>query len=299
MDLIRTSPFKYVKGLKVILDNHNKNCSSLALRKAFGKGIFTETDMVIIETIFTFEVINKNSLEYFINNKKDVSDSVKKKDYTRNLHNLVEHGVLLRYNFVSEGWKSPFVYSLSAGAKMYFGHIFGRGYKKLHRDLLFNVSASPEASLRMVSFNQFLIRILCCERIKVQSLETQKFIKYKNFKLPLDCTLTIKNRCDELDNFIIVCFRDIPDITKISINYFEAIKHHFDNCSIIVLVESLKVAQNIEKLRKKNEHLSKMSVLYLPDVVAISVPPLSCLYNVSTSSDSSLFSEYNYLEFCL
>ena len=74
--------------------------------------------------------------------------------------------------------------------------------------------------------------------------------------------------------------------------HMEALVHHRKEPVVVVLVESMAVAQNLEKFRITRERLKGLTVLYLPDVVAVSTSPLTCLYSLAVFKDYTLFKEY-------
>lgn len=297
LEKIRTSPFRYIPGMKMVLNNKNTRCSSLALKKDFAKGYLNDEDMVIIETIYTFDILNKNALTFFIMNNRDIADNVKKTDYTKNLRKLVDRGVLLSFSFCADNYESPHVYTLSNGARQYFGGVFGRSFKLKHRDSLFETSIDTVAALRAVAFNQFYLRLyLAQEEVGFERLLADFSLKYKGSKLFLDGLMNITNMEGIKKEFAFLCIRNGNNMMEVFNAHMEALVHHRKEPVVVVLVESMAVAQNLEKFRITRERLKGLTVLYLPDVVAVSTSPLTCLYSLAVSKDYTLFKEYGLKE---
>ena len=293
--IIKASPFCFMPGMKVMLENKRKSCNPAVIKEAFFKKHFKDIDVYIAKTVMQFEVINKNALTFYINNSKDVPAELKKSDYTRNVHNLVERGVLLRY-YVSDGIKnSPYVYTLSKGAYGYFARMFGRSIFSRVREYGVD-GAFPCKLLKAAASNQFFARLLVSDSYKIIKFVAGSSLRHKGHRLTLDGELRIKVG-DNLLDFAIVCFRNNDTVINDYTLTLEALRRKYKDraVSVIVLVESLKMANDMERARLSHGPVSELAVFYLPDVVAVNEEPFSSVYMVMPDKTSYDVKEVSFL----
>ena len=203
--------------------------------------------------------------------------------------------ILLRY-FVTDGVKkSPYVYALSKGAYSYFSRMFGRSIFSRVRGSGVD-SAFPVSVLRMAASNQFFARLLVSDDYKILKFNTSSTLRFKGQTLSLDGELRIK-KGDKLLDFIIVCFRNNESLISDYSILLEAVRRKYKGraVSIIVLVESLKMANDMESSRLAAGPISELSVFYLPDVVAVNEKPLSSVYMVMPDKNSYDVKEVSFL----
>lgn len=283
---IKASPFCYKQGMRVVLENKRQSCNPAVIKEAFSKGHFRDVDVYIVKTVMQFEVINKNALTFYLNNNKGVPQELKKPDYTRNIHNLVERGVLLRYSITDGVKSSPCLYSLSKGAYNYFSRMFGRSLFLRKREVVVD-NAFPAHVLRAAASNQFFARVLVSDSFKIRKFNAGSNMNYKGYKFMLDGELKII-RGDNLLDFAVVCFRNTENCVKDACLHLEAIKKKYKDkpVSIIAVVESLKMANDIERARLLDDSLSKLAVYYIPDVFAVNEEPLSMAYMILPDKSS-------------
>lgn len=293
--IVKMSPFCYYPGIEAVLENKRKSCNAADIKSAFNKEHFRDIDVYIVKTVFDYDVINKNALTFCLNNSSEVPEVYKKGDYTRNIHNLVERGILLRYSFRVGDKSSPCIYTLSKGALQYFSRMFGRGFNFSHRSNPFISDTRPESFLRMVSFNQFFIRLIK-SNLKMKRVRTDVKLNYKKQSLYLDAYIRFCSVDNKDLDFIFLCFRNTEDMKETVNAYLEAICHHYSRSlpTVVLIVESLNMAKEIEIFKITKERFRNLSVFYLPDTVAISEEPMSLLYSIEPGNNFSKVNEYSF-----
>lgn len=294
--LIKTSPFCYRPGITAVLENRKTSCDAADIKSALYKEIIKDIDIYIIRTVFDFDLLNKNSLTFYLNHSDNIPDEIKKQDYTRNLHNLVERGILLRYSFKSEDNKSsPCVYILSKGADSYFSRMFGRGFCLKHRTNPALNMLNAETALKMIAFNQFFVRLLKSD-IYIKNLKTDVCLNHGKTKLYMDALIRFKLNDDTYTDFAFISIRNTDNCTDMVNSYLELFCHQFKKkkVTLILMVESVQMAKNLENFRISKERLKMLNVFYLPDTVAINEYPLSIVYGITPQNGYSQVDEISF-----
>ena len=136
------------------------------------------------------------------------------------------------------------------------------------------------ALLKAASSNQFFARMLISDSYKILKFNSASSLHFKGHKLTYG-ELRIKIE-DKLLYFSIVCFRNNETFINDYCLHLEALKRKYKDkpVTVIVLVESLNMANDMERVRLTHSSITELAVFYLPDVVAVNEEPFSCVYMV-------------------
>jgi len=125
------SPFRYHKGLRVMLENTCVNCSTEKLRRACVKGYIDEIDFRLMRYLLKYQFLSRRHLElcYAFDEVSGLTEEMAKRleqgrsSLKRRVKKLMDYGLLLRYYLTwdKEGEKeglerTPCFYGLSEGA---------------------------------------------------------------------------------------------------------------------------------------------------------------------------------------
>lgn len=299
MENTLSSPFKYIDGMKAELKNENTVCSSESIESARAKNILTDIDMHIMRAIYDYGIANRNAVTAYINNHADIPDSIKKPDYTRNFHNMVNHGILLRFTFLFGENSTPNVYTLSAGAKKYMARIVGRGFAKKYRSPEIDPVSEPAGALRLIAFNQFYMRLVTAGYSIKRTL-----YNYTLDSVLIDGIAQINPsaKTGSPYYFTFLCLRNYSGWQTTYRKYLSTVFEKKEKLLIgaptfVIIVESYLMAAEAERYRKTlDSNLSDINVYYLPDIMTLSDKPLDTVFYIKPDNG---FSDYEEIPLCL
>ena len=298
-DLLKTmpasSPLRYEKGAQAFCENKQTACSDDRIETAREKGILTDTDMFILQTVLDYGVVSRNAVTSYLTGLTSMPDSLKKPDYSRNFHNLVEHGLLLRYSIRAGDRGLPCLYTLSKGAAHYLKRTIGRGYRKSYGISSIDITGDVAGALRKAAFNQFYMRLMVSGSLILES-HTDIRIRYKGASYRFDGEAKIAHLTERESpyEFVFLCLRNFPGWQGYyhgAVQAFQAKESgRYLLPNIIVLCESHMMAAEAEKERSRwTESDRAVSCYYLPDIMA--VEPFRAVYRVTLNGDSYDFAE--------
>ena len=283
------SPYRYEKDFKAEIDNEKTGCDVAFLEKQREKGIITDFDMHIISCIRDFGLISRKSATDYINAKYPD----KKPDYKRNFQKLCNNGILLRYRFVSENRKTPYVYKLSAGAKAYADRIFGRSFVKKYTAPDIDI-ADTGGCLRLVAFNQFYVRLVTAGYKIDGNPLYDYYLGKKGNKVLIDGIVKIEDKNKQKYDFVFICLRNTDNWQTLLKTIIDEVEKEKTKLNIVnplytILVESHMMAAEVERFKRSIGYV--MDTYYIPDIVAVTEQPLSVVYYVSPEDGFSNFRE--------
>lgn len=262
------SPFRCRADMRVTVANKRTKCNGAHITDIMSRGILNEASLAIMQIFKEYGFLNRYNAERLVNYRYKEAPWIKK-NYGAEFKVLTEHAVLLRYN-VSGGdecWAPS--YSLSHGADVYMEQSFGSRVVRMFTKPASAVIEQPQELMRIQSYNQFHAAMLEYYGDRIIKSYRQ-YIAGSAKRACIDGIYRIRNANAD---------RGYYDVIVISQRQYEGWEQDYidrldvcrecrmaDKPAIIVLCENDLFTIAAEKVRRTNEKVNRMNVMYTVDI---------------------------------
>lgn len=279
----RVSPFRWKDGAKVAVVNKRTKCNGSSINDALNRGIISAADVEIMKIFKEYGYLNRNNCEKELSYR--ISKEDLKPDYKRNFKNMVEHGILIRYEISSDdGSRCPHAYSLSRGAYAYISNYNMLGTLRVMVEGVPEAVTDVKPLLKTLAFNQFHIAF----SHEYANAISKTYINYR-VKMP-GCVTNIngiyrmassKSSCGFFD-VVVLCIRHYEGWREEYLAALRAVREAevVENPLILVICEADLYVSEAEALRRSVPELRDFNVYYTSDVAYHDVPVFDYLYKV-------------------
>lgn len=281
--------------MQLVSYNKKSNTSVTEMTKFIAKGLVGSLDMAIIDTLFTYKILNRHILEQYLSY---TVPNYKSKGIKNKLKKLVELGIIIRYAYEyednSEISKTPYFYSLSYGAYKYMAR-FSKAVCGDYENM------DTNTSYKLLATNQFHVLFLKAYGDIVSHEYLNKTISMGNQILTLDAAFRIKTRkvANKFVDLVVIPVRQndmwkdelIAKIMQL-IEYTEITNSVIHSPIFVFLAENDNHIKDIDLVIRKNKIDFKGNIrLYTTDLQIAREPICDYLYECLHSDE--LNEDYN------
>lgn len=299
LNLLATpTPYHIENEWRFIKENKNSNCSHYQIDLLVHKQIINRVDIEIMKLLSSYRYLNHCMVAYFLNNVSDLPFGYKKKDYSKNLHKLMNAGIILRYGLVDiedhlmSSNKSPLrCYHLSPRAYSYIVTNTEEPYHDF-------TSTNDIRKIELLAINQFDIRMRFLYKEKIISHEYLLHRKINQDPLIIDLIyhlhLSEKNNTimDSLPLLILPIRYEIDMILKFLPRLQKLLlftNYHHPNAVILILVENMKMILSLYQAYHSSTFATpNPSIYFLLDTLVYAQPIFNNLFTCQLDDAKNL-----------